>query len=116
MTWTPETNRIPFGLLTDDENAALRACKHGWEFYNCDGEWRVTDEKPQWFMGTIYRAKPAPPKRIMTWLLWDKTYGFSVWNRRSTVLQQAVYGGWVKRIECNEDGSDVVVTDVEVIE
>ena len=29
--WTPETNRIPFGLLTEDEKAALQACEHGWE-------------------------------------------------------------------------------------
>ena len=116
MTWTPETNRIPFVLLTDDEKAALKACEHGWEFYNYNGEWSAS-ESPQWFMGTIYRAKPEPPKRIVTWLQWDKRYGIGIYESvegaSSTVKRN---GGWVKRIECNEDGSDVVVTDVEVIE
>lgn len=58
MTFDPEQNRIPTGLLTDDELAALRTAKHGWVRY-IFGDW-VDTPTPIFSEGVIYRARPAP--------------------------------------------------------
>lgn len=111
-SWTPETNRIPCGLLTDEEKAALQACKHGWEAYDLKG-WYETS-LPFSSGAVIYRAKPAP-KRVVTWLHWSEHYWFYIYRTKEGATDAAYHdGGWVKRIECNEDGSDVVVTDVVI--
>jgi len=62
--WTPETNRLTFGLLTEDEKAALQACEHGWEVY-FSGKWE-TCATPAWWNPSTDRAKPAP-RRIVSW-------------------------------------------------
>jgi hypothetical protein len=59
MTFDPTTNRIPFGLLTPEEQATLKAWPHGWEFFYWDiKEWEPYD--PAWFNSNVYRGKPAP--------------------------------------------------------
>ena len=62
MTFDPYTNRIPNGLLTDEEKAALEATGGPWEY--CDPQdisWESTDS-PSWLEGLIYRAvrRPSP--------------------------------------------------------
>ena len=63
MTFDPEQNRIPTGLLTADERAALGAAKHGWQRYH-DGRWWESTP-PLWGANAIYRAKPAPAPTIL---------------------------------------------------
>jgi hypothetical protein len=58
----PYHNRIPQGLLTDEENAALEATGGPWEY--CDprqGMWQAVTN-PDWFRDCVYRAvrKPLP--------------------------------------------------------
>jgi len=54
----PTTNRIPFGLLTPAEQAALKAWPHGWQAFDADG-W--SDRLgPAWYLNMAYRGKPAP--------------------------------------------------------
>ncbi len=36
MTFDPTTNRIPYGLLTPEEQATLKAWPHGWEILMLD--------------------------------------------------------------------------------
>lgn len=60
MTFDPEQNRIPTGLLTYDERAALEAAKHGWQRYH-DGRWWESTP-PLWEANAVYRAKPAPSR------------------------------------------------------
>lgn len=61
MTFDPTTNRIPFGLLTPEEQDALKAWPHGWEIYeSADRVWRAYDGKPSWFREKLYRGKPEP--------------------------------------------------------
>jgi len=56
----PYTNRIPHGLLTEDENAALLATGGPWEYCSVrDGVWRPID-KPAWRNGGVYRAVRRP--------------------------------------------------------
>jgi hypothetical protein len=56
MTFNPYHNRIPYGLLTDKEKAALEATGGPWEFWDGeDGVWRNTPS-PAWISRRIYRA------------------------------------------------------------
>ena len=65
MTFDPEQNRIPTGLLTEDERDALKAAKHGWQrFLNNKKVW-VETSAPVWDPDGIYRAKPAPAPTII---------------------------------------------------
>jgi hypothetical protein len=62
MTFDPYTNRIPHGLLTDEERAALKATGGPWECRDPDsGKW-VQFVNPKWFDSGVYRAvrKPLP--------------------------------------------------------
>ena len=107
MTWTPETNRIPWGLLTEDEQAALQACEYGWERRTQEG-WKNSDT-PHWCNYTIYRAKPAP-KRLVMWLHYDDEFGFDFTYRKQmadNMLKR--HGGNLYRIERNEDGSNPTI-------
>lgn len=54
----PTTNRVPYGLLTEEERASLMAWPHGWEVYNSEG-WKTTFF-PEWIGRLAYRGKPAP--------------------------------------------------------
>jgi hypothetical protein len=66
------TNRVPFGLLTDDEQNALKAWPHGWEYcwkYHGVGYWHEADN-PSWIGGNVYRGKPA----AMVKSLWQNLY------------------------------------------
>jgi hypothetical protein len=54
----PTTNRIPFGLLTSEEQAILKAWPHGFEFY-LSGDW-CDCPITSWAPRLVYRGKPAP--------------------------------------------------------
>jgi hypothetical protein len=72
MTFDPFTNRVPFGLLADEEKAALQA-QGPWEFWQPVG-WReiAEEEGPGWFGDIVYRAiKPAP---VDDWADWDRLH------------------------------------------
>jgi hypothetical protein len=54
----PTTNRVPWGLLTNEEQEALQGWPHGIEYHKRK-QWRETDH-PVWVQDTVYRGKPAP--------------------------------------------------------
>jgi hypothetical protein len=59
MTFDIYTNRIPLGLLTEDEQAALKAHPGPWEYWSRTQQWKLCQE-PSWFNVDLYRAvKPA---------------------------------------------------------
>jgi hypothetical protein len=63
----PKTNRVPYGLLTEEEREVLCTWPHGWEYYTCS-EWKLTHASKGYFgSGEIYRGKPAPPIITSTW-------------------------------------------------
>jgi hypothetical protein len=64
----PTTNRVPYGLLTPDEQEVLKAWPHGWEYYLFDG-WCPL-QNPEWVSDTVYRGKPAP----VTVSYWEAIY------------------------------------------
>ena len=55
----PTRNRVPFGLLTEEERAVLRLWPHGCEIYVGEGIFVETGH-PEWWAAIVYRAKPAP--------------------------------------------------------
>lgn len=70
MSFDPTTNRIPYGLLTPEEQATLKAWPHGWEVSMRDHMWGEI-KTPNWISSTIYRGKPAPKVTC---------YWFSIYN------------------------------------
>jgi hypothetical protein len=59
QTYDLTTNRIPFGLLPDDVQEAMKAWPHGWEIFNGLGKWKHWPD-PSWSVANTYRAIPAP--------------------------------------------------------
>lgn len=58
MTFDPTTNRIPYGLLSEDEKTTLIHWPHGWQAYkSC--EW-VSTTSSNWNESVVCRGKPAP--------------------------------------------------------
>jgi hypothetical protein len=56
MTFDPYTNRIPHGLLTEEEKAALKATGGPWEFRYPIPEGWLRLAAPEWSEGCTYRA------------------------------------------------------------
>jgi hypothetical protein len=60
MTIDMTNNRVPYGLLTDEELEALwRHKDERGEFEYYTGCWE-RDEKPSWGFDTVYRTLPIP--------------------------------------------------------
>lgn len=61
----PTTNRIPVGLLTQEESDTLKTWPHGWETftYRHPNTW-ITIEAPSWVIDYVYRGKPAPAVKV----------------------------------------------------
>ena len=64
--WTIYSNRIPWGLLTDDERAALQAHPGPWNIAEYDDVW-VTTVTPGWAGSFVYRAVAPAPLRVKDW-------------------------------------------------
>ena len=81
----PTKNRIPLGLLSEAERAALKDWPHGWEFYsNQKRSWHQM-VGPSWWDGHIYRGKPAP---VVT-SIWLNAYPWGVINFTHTTREKA---------------------------
>jgi hypothetical protein len=70
-------NRVPYGLLTDEETAALLAHeKAGGEFKcYCEGVWSKCD--PSWSTEGIYRTVPLPKTQDV--IAWEKLPDWVQW-------------------------------------
>jgi hypothetical protein len=79
MTLDMTNNRVPYGLLDDDEWAALLAHeKAGGEFKcYCEGVWSKCE--PSWSTEGIYRTVPLPAQRSEQSSL--KTQDVIAWDR-----------------------------------
>jgi len=58
----PTTNRIPWGLLTPEEQEALMSWPHGWDLYSVANKQWVEPTLNIWVSTGVYRGKPAPKK------------------------------------------------------
>jgi hypothetical protein len=59
----PTTNRIPFSLLSEDEQTALIHWPHGWEYYSrWSHSWNLCSSlewAPEWATEAVYRGLPV---------------------------------------------------------
>lgn len=88
----PTTNRVPYGLLTPEEQEALKAWPHEMEYYLLDG-WRPIIE-PSWENGVVYRGKPAP---VVT-SKWFNVYSYGPSRADNSTREDADKYTDVKRI------------------
>ena len=65
-------NKIPFGLLTEEEQEHLRHWPHGVEKFEPFG-WEDCPN-PGYLRAYTYRTKPAPKPAPLTQVLWANDY------------------------------------------
>jgi hypothetical protein len=107
MTFDVTTNRIPYGLLTPEEQATLKACPYGWEYYSLmNGAWARCD--PRWDEDAVYRGKPAPKVKSYWFNIHSGNIIGHVWNSQSDASCHARSDSFIMRMDiCN---GEVTVT------
>jgi hypothetical protein len=91
MTIDMSNNRVPYGLLTDEEKAALHEHKKaGGKFLyaSITQSWRGTN-KPEWMLNTVYRTVPLPKTQDV--IAWDRLPDWVEWVARDRSGDVAVY-------------------------
>ena len=96
----------PFGMLDDDTQERLKACDSV-EFYSYIGGWS-SPVSPSFACYVTYRAKPKP-KRVVTWVQWDESNALCGEDRHEADRHLKMYGGYIYRIERDEDGSNPTI-------
>jgi hypothetical protein len=82
MTLDMTNNRVPYGLLTDEEKAALYEHKKaGGEFKYWCGEWAQV--KPSWYYNMVYRTVPLPKTQDV--IAWERLPDWVEWVARDDV-------------------------------
>ena len=95
-------NRVPYGLLTDEEKAALHEHKKaGGEFlFTCDGDPDWGDlVTPSWELEVVYRTVPLPaqrseqsPSKTQDVIAWEKLPDWVEWVARDMDGRVWCYG------------------------
>lgn len=103
----------PFGMLDEDTQQRLRACDE--VQYFADVGWFEHEDRYNgaWIWRYTFRAKPKP-KRLVTWVHWDKDDAVCCETRHEADQCLKIYGGYIYRIERDEDGSNPTIELVEV--
>jgi hypothetical protein len=109
MNFDPTTNRITFGLLTPEEQAALKAWPHGWQF--CDPiepSWIDVGFEPSWIKSYVYRGKPAPKVTCYWFNIYAGDKVGNIWANQGGASYHAHTDSVVMRMQiCN---GEVTVT------
>jgi hypothetical protein len=82
MTVDMTNNRVPYGLLTDEEKAALHEHENAggeFEYWACNG-WEQM--KPTWFYNITYRPVPLPKTQDV--IAWDRLPDWVEWVVRDS--------------------------------
>jgi hypothetical protein len=90
MTVDMTNNRVPYGLLTDEEKAALHEHEKagGGFLYTTvsDTYWRIACEKSRWYPNYAYRTVPLPAQRSEQNTFRDGwVFAFKQWERTGSV-------------------------------
>ena len=59
MNFDPTTNRVAFGLMTEEERAVMTSWPYGWEYFSGE-KWHYSSMASRWSTAAVYRGKPAP--------------------------------------------------------
>lgn len=100
----------PFGMLDDDTRERLKECDEIEFFDGC--AWHTLAMRivhPH----SVYRAK-TKPKRFVKWVQWDEDDEAVCMEERHEADELLdTYGGYIYRIERDEDGSNPTIELVE---
>lgn len=111
MTFDPTTNRIPWGLLTEEEREVLEGWPWGWEGSPPNVPHWLDIGSPKFMPEVVYRGKPDP-ERVETWVDAGPIYA-NTWNDKQSAINYAQDDSLALfRLTYNEDGSD---PQVEVV-
>lgn len=84
MTVDMTNNRVPYGLQTDEEKAALHEHEKagGGFLYTTvsDTYWRIACEKSRWYPNYAYRTVPMPKTQDV--IAWDRLPDWAEWVAR----------------------------------
>lgn len=81
MTFDPFSNRVQFGMLTDEEKALLQS-KGPWEYYIGDSWWKT---EPAWVFTTVYRrAKPHVIMPTVDWSCFGPNVTAAAWSENGS--------------------------------
>jgi len=107
MNFDPTTNRIPFGLLTPEEQATLKAWPHGFEVCSGSTSWMIhCSELPTWWNALVYRGKPAPKVKSYWFFIYKEGRVGQMWDSQEGLSRSN--GGVLMRMDiCN---GEVTVT------
>jgi hypothetical protein len=73
-------NRVPYGLLTDEEKAALHEHEGGFEHW-CVGYWINSGGAVAFYSNLIYRTVPLPKTQDV--IAWDRLPDWVEWVARN---------------------------------
>ncbi len=76
------SNRVPFGLLSPDEQKALQDCGGPVEVFSPDGWW--SPDMPNFSRHLAYRAvRPAPTPLVVDWSMIAPEYRFAAKDKET---------------------------------
>jgi len=105
MTFDVTTNRIPYGLLTPEEQATLKAWPHDWKFHNPvweDGGWVSCGFTPSWIKSFVYRGKPAPKVTSYWFNIYDGDRIGTIWTNQDVAVRSGSGSSTLMRMQiCN---------------
>jgi hypothetical protein len=88
MTFDIYTNRVPFGLLDAEEQAALKAHPGPWEYYTVCSGW-TRSHGPVWYEGNAYRAVRAPEEPLWiapeVWAVLDRKWQWAARDENGVI-------------------------------
>jgi len=101
MTFDVTTNRIPYGLLTPEEQATLKAWPHGIEYCSrMNYTWKGCD--PFWEKDVVYRGKPAQKVKSYWFNLYDGDRIGNIWTSQDAAKRAATDNSVIMRMDiCN---------------
>ena len=99
MTIDTTQNRVPYGLLTDEEKAALRDHEKAGGKFECyyPAGFRWSRCIPEWCDESTYRTVPLPEK-TQDVIAWDRLPAWVEWVARD---EGGVVWGYDEEPECN---------------
>ena len=109
MSFDPTTNRIPFGLLTLEEQATLKAWPHGMEVH-ARGELWVTIHDKWWDIDTIYRGLPAPKVTCYWFNIYDGDTAGLLWEDQKVAASSGRNNNSIALMRMDICNGEVTVT------
>ena len=104
MTFDVTTNRIPFWLLTPEEQATLQEWPHGIEATASTRDWTTLEGELTWFDCVVYRGKPAQKVTSYWFNLYEGGRIGHFWPSKGAAETLALDNTTIMRMDiCNDE-------------